>query len=176
MSCFVKVWLCSINFVTVWLCSINFVTVWLCSINFVTVWFLLQYGCVVSTCADGSVKMWSHRGVEITTLYGHTQRANGCDISVKLVDEKQGELFTLERFLCFFQKEGVYNHLPLRWFMKKKIKLKNIYERCNKYVNIHNTCDTLRDIFYLFTVKLSEYNFHYSQTIFGDKLNTVMYH
>ncbi|XP_053406458.1 telomerase protein component 1-like [Mercenaria mercenaria] len=46
-----------------------------------------SYGCVVSTCADGSVKMWSHKGVEITTLYGHTQRANGCDISVKLLDE-----------------------------------------------------------------------------------------
>lgn len=57
------------------------------------VYFVFQYGCVVSTCADGSVKMWSHKGVEITTLYGHTQRANGCDISVKLVDaEPEGIL------------------------------------------------------------------------------------
>lgn len=49
--------------------------------------YFVQNGCVVSTCSDGSVKTWSHRGVEITTLYGHTQRANGCDIAVKLVED-----------------------------------------------------------------------------------------
>ncbi|WAR22045.1 TEP1-like protein, partial [Mya arenaria] len=50
-----------------------------------------SYGCVVSTCADGSVKVWSHKGIEITTLYGHMQRANGCDISVKLVEGEAEE-------------------------------------------------------------------------------------
>jgi len=53
--------------------------------------YLLQYGCIVSTCADGSVKVWSHKGVLITTLYGHTQRANGCDIAVKLGDDELGK-------------------------------------------------------------------------------------
>lgn len=52
-------------------------------------------GCVLSTCTDGSAKMWSHRGEEITTLYGHSQRVNGCDMSVKLagqIDEETDEL------------------------------------------------------------------------------------
>ena len=49
--------------------------------------FFYQYGCIVSTCADGTVKMWSHKGVEITTLYGHTQRATGCDIAVSLIED-----------------------------------------------------------------------------------------
>ncbi|KAK3603040.1 hypothetical protein CHS0354_037788 [Potamilus streckersoni] len=43
-----------------------------------------SHGCVVSTCSDGSVKVWSHKGMEITTLYGHTQRVNGCDMFVSV--------------------------------------------------------------------------------------------
>ena len=43
----------------------------------------LQHGCVVSGASDGQVKVWSHRGIEITTLHGHTQRVNGCDVFVK---------------------------------------------------------------------------------------------
>ncbi|XP_074640264.1 telomerase protein component 1-like isoform X2 [Tubulanus polymorphus] len=46
-----------------------------------------KHGCVVSGCFDGSVKIWSHKGTAITTLYGHTQRVNGCDMHVKL-DQK----------------------------------------------------------------------------------------
>ena len=50
-------------------------------------------GCVMSTCTDGSVKVWSHKGEEITTLYGHSQRVNGCDMSVKLTGQvEDGEL------------------------------------------------------------------------------------
>ena len=45
----------------------------------------------MSTCTDGSVKVWSHKGEEITTLYGHTQRVNGCDMSVKLVGQPEEE-------------------------------------------------------------------------------------
>ncbi|KAJ8317249.1 hypothetical protein KUTeg_005153 [Tegillarca granosa] len=43
-----------------------------------------SYGCIVSSCSDGSVKVWSHKGTEITTLYGHTQRANSCDLFVRV--------------------------------------------------------------------------------------------
>ena len=48
----------------------------------------------MSTCTDGSTKVWSHKGEEITTLYGHSQRVNGCDMSVKLSGqpEEDGEL------------------------------------------------------------------------------------
>jgi telomerase protein component 1 len=43
-----------------------------------------QYGCAVSACSDGSVKVWSHKGPEITTLVGHQNRVNACDLWVKL--------------------------------------------------------------------------------------------
>lgn len=35
-------------------------------------------GCVVSSAFDGSVKVWTHKGIEITTLYCHKQRVNVC--------------------------------------------------------------------------------------------------
>nr|XP_054750200.1 telomerase protein component 1-like [Lytechinus pictus] len=41
-----------------------------------------SHGCVVSGCLDASVKVWTHRGVEITTLYGHSQKANKVDIHI----------------------------------------------------------------------------------------------
>ena len=37
-------------------------------------------GVVGSACLDGTIKIWTHRGVEITTLYCHKQRVNSCDI------------------------------------------------------------------------------------------------
>jgi telomerase protein component 1 len=43
-----------------------------------------DHGCIVSSSFDGSIKVWSHRGVEITTLQGHAQRAGGCDLHVKI--------------------------------------------------------------------------------------------
>ena len=60
----------------------------------------------MSTCTDGSTKVWSHKGEEITTLYGHSQRVNGCDMSVKLSGqtEEDGELhvFYIFAFPSFF--------------------------------------------------------------------------
>ncbi|XP_050397784.2 telomerase protein component 1 [Patella vulgata] len=47
-----------------------------------------QFGCIVSGCSDGSVKVWSHKGTEITTLHGHTQRVNGCSMYVKTTEEE----------------------------------------------------------------------------------------
>ncbi|XP_063952437.1 telomerase protein component 1-like isoform X2 [Lytechinus pictus] len=41
-----------------------------------------SHGCVVTGCLDASVKVWSHRGVEITTLYGHSQKVNKVDIHI----------------------------------------------------------------------------------------------
>jgi telomerase protein component 1 len=43
-----------------------------------------QYGCAVSCAYDGSVKVWSHKGHEITTLTGHQKAVNACDVYVKL--------------------------------------------------------------------------------------------
>ncbi|GFS23877.1 telomerase protein component 1 [Elysia marginata] len=42
-----------------------------------------KYGCIVSGSSDGSLRVWSHKGTPITTLYGHTLRVNACDIFVK---------------------------------------------------------------------------------------------
>ena len=46
-----------------------------------------KYGCAISTCTDGSAKVWSHKGHEITTLLGHQSRVNGCDLFVKVIDQ-----------------------------------------------------------------------------------------
>ncbi|XP_019622302.1 PREDICTED: telomerase protein component 1-like [Branchiostoma belcheri] len=47
-----------------------------------------SHGCVVSACYDGSVKVWSHKGDEITTLYGHDTRVNACDLRVTVEREE----------------------------------------------------------------------------------------
>ena len=39
-------------------------------------------GCIVSAAFDGSVKVWTHKGVEITTLYCHKQRVNACLVNI----------------------------------------------------------------------------------------------
>ena len=39
-------------------------------------------GCVVSAAFDGSVKVWTHKGVEITTMYCHRQRVNTCMLHI----------------------------------------------------------------------------------------------
>ena len=54
----------------------------------------VQYGCIVSSCADGSLKVWSQRGVEITTLCGHSQKVNGCDLLIKVSQLKQPSLLS----------------------------------------------------------------------------------
>ncbi|XP_021378535.1 telomerase protein component 1-like [Mizuhopecten yessoensis] len=43
-----------------------------------------KYGCIVSSCNDGSVKVWSHKGVEITTLHSHQRAAHACDLYVRV--------------------------------------------------------------------------------------------
>ena len=48
------------------------------AINSVTV----SQGCVVSGAFDGSVKVWTHKGVEITTMFCHKQRVNTCLLHV----------------------------------------------------------------------------------------------
>ena len=39
-------------------------------------------GCIVSAAFDGSVKVWTHKGVEITTMYCHKQRVNACLVNI----------------------------------------------------------------------------------------------
>ena len=39
-------------------------------------------GCVVSAALDGSVKVWTRKGIEITTLYCHKQRVNSCFVII----------------------------------------------------------------------------------------------
>ncbi|RNA40619.1 telomerase component 1-like, partial [Brachionus plicatilis] len=57
-----------------------------------------QYGCAVSTCFDGSVKIWSHKGHEISTLLGHQGKVNSCDLffRVKQTEPINQELQTDE--------------------------------------------------------------------------------
>lgn len=42
------------------------------------------YGCVVSGSLDNTIRVWSHKGTEITCLRGHTEKITSCDLWVKL--------------------------------------------------------------------------------------------
>lgn len=42
--------------------------------------FILQFGCVSSASADGTLKIWTHNGIEITSFKPHEQRINCSDI------------------------------------------------------------------------------------------------
>lgn len=42
------------------------------------------YGCVVSGSLDNTIRIWSHKGSEITCLRGHTEKITSCDLWVKL--------------------------------------------------------------------------------------------
>ncbi|XP_064601394.1 LOW QUALITY PROTEIN: telomerase protein component 1-like [Liolophura sinensis] len=48
-----------------------------------------KYGCVVTASSDGTAKVWSHKGTEITTLYGHQGRVLACDMLVKVTKEEE---------------------------------------------------------------------------------------
>nr|XP_018666965.1 telomerase protein component 1 isoform X1 [Ciona intestinalis] len=51
-----------------------------------------SYGCIVSTAADGEVKLWSHHGVAITTMNNSsTVRVNACDLIVTTKQQQQVE-------------------------------------------------------------------------------------
>lgn len=39
-------------------------------------------GVIASASLDGTVKIWTHKGVEITTLNCHKQRVNSCDVYI----------------------------------------------------------------------------------------------
>ena len=39
---------------------------------------VFKQGCVVSASSNGSVKVWTHKGVEITTMRCHNKRVSGC--------------------------------------------------------------------------------------------------
>jgi WD40 repeat protein len=42
------------------------------------------YGCIVSGSLDNTLRVWSHKGTEITCLRGHTEKITSCDLWVKL--------------------------------------------------------------------------------------------
>ena len=39
---------------------------------------VFQQGCIVSASSDGLVKVWTHKGIEITTMRCHKKRVSGC--------------------------------------------------------------------------------------------------
>jgi len=39
-----------------------------------------KYGCVSSVASNGTLKVWTHKGVEITTLHPHKARIHSCEI------------------------------------------------------------------------------------------------
>ncbi|CAF2533417.1 unnamed protein product [Rotaria sp. Silwood2] len=43
-----------------------------------------SYGCIVSGSLDNTIRVWSHKGTEITCLRGHTEKITSCDFWVKL--------------------------------------------------------------------------------------------
>ena len=43
-----------------------------------------SYGCIVSGSLDNTVRVWSHKGTEVTCLRGHTEKVTSCDLWVKL--------------------------------------------------------------------------------------------
>lgn len=51
-----------------------------------------KYGCIVSSCNDGSVKVWSHKGTEITTLHSHQRAAHACDLYVRVAEEEKVDI------------------------------------------------------------------------------------
>ena len=46
--------------------------------------YYFQYGCIISGSVDGEVKIWSHKGTEITTLRGHNAAVQGCAMTVTM--------------------------------------------------------------------------------------------
>ncbi|CAF0781386.1 unnamed protein product [Adineta steineri] len=42
-----------------------------------------SYGCIVSGSLDKTIRVWSHKGTEITCLRGHTEKITSCDLWVK---------------------------------------------------------------------------------------------
>ena len=42
------------------------------------------YGCIVSGSLDNTIRVWSHKGTEITCLRGHTEKVTSCDLWIKL--------------------------------------------------------------------------------------------
>ena len=45
-------------------------------------------GCVVSSAVDGTVKVWTHKGVEVTTLHCHGKRVNACLLHIPEADRQ----------------------------------------------------------------------------------------
>ena len=72
-------------------------------------------GCVVSGDVEGRVKVWTHKGVEITTLFGHKMRVNACALKMPPDADKSGNVW------ADAVEEDEQNAA------KKKRQLKNIY-------------------------------------------------
>lgn len=47
--------------------------------------------CVVSAAVDGTVKMWTQKGVEVTTLHCHKQRVNACLLHIPEADSQSSD-------------------------------------------------------------------------------------
>lgn len=43
-----------------------------------------SYGCIISGSLDNTIRVWSHKGTEITCLRGHTDKVTSCDLWIKL--------------------------------------------------------------------------------------------
>lgn len=56
--------------------------------------FHFQYGCVSSASADGTLKIWTHNGIEITSFKPHQQRINCCDIWAPVELDETSDLWS----------------------------------------------------------------------------------
>lgn len=50
-----------------------------------------KFGCIASGSVDGVLKIWTHKGVEITTLQQHKERINCCEIFADFEVEKKAK-------------------------------------------------------------------------------------
>ena len=56
---------------------------------------VFQNGCIASCSFDGEVKIWSHKGVEITTIRAHQQRVNDCDLHISLASTSSSKFYVI---------------------------------------------------------------------------------
>ena len=53
----------------------------------------ISHGCVVSGDVEGTVKVWTHKGAEITTLFAHKTRVNACALKLPQEITASGQLW-----------------------------------------------------------------------------------
>lgn len=86
----------------------------------------------MTTSYDGTIKVWSHRGTEVTTLHGHKQRVNACDMVVRVTgdvvvtsdDVSEGAAAVLGDWAAMMDEED--NEAPRRRERMQQVKVDDV--------------------------------------------------